>query len=80
MLEDGKIIAFRTKIMSDTMIKIGQIPAPQGVRGEVRVIKPLTGVSERFKNLKVARLDDGTTLCGKCSLSPTICISKAFWT
>ncbi len=47
--------------MSDKMIKIGQIVAPQGVRGEVRVL-PLTDFPERFKSLKVARLDDGTSL------------------
>lgn len=43
------------------MIKIGQILAPQGVRGEVRVM-PLTDFPERFKKLKVAILDDGTSL------------------
>jgi len=47
--------------MSDTMIVIGKIGAPQGVRGEVRII-PLTEFPERFKNLKVAVLDDGTSL------------------
>ena len=47
--------------MSDKMIKIGQIAAPQAVRGEVRVL-PLTDFPERFKSLKVARLDDGTSL------------------
>lgn len=46
--------------MSDNMIKIGQIVAPHGVRGEVRVM-PLTDFPERFKKLKVARLDDGTS-------------------
>ena len=47
--------------MSENKIKIGQILAPQGVRGEVRVM-PLTDFPERFKTLKVAHLDDGTSL------------------
>jgi 16S rRNA processing protein RimM len=47
--------------MSELMIVIGKIGAPQGVRGEVRIM-PLTDFPERFKNLKVAHLDDGTSL------------------
>lgn len=47
--------------MSDTMIVIGKIGAPQGVRGEVRIIS-LTEFPERFKKLKIAHLDDGTNL------------------
>lgn len=47
--------------MSDKMIVIGKIGAPQGVRGEVRLI-PLTDFPERFKTLKTALLDDGTSL------------------
>lgn len=47
--------------MSDKMIVIGKIGAPQGVRGEVRII-PLTEFPERFKKLKTAHLDDGTDL------------------
>lgn len=47
--------------MSDTMIVIGKIGAPQGVRGEVRIIA-LTEFPERFKKLKIAHLDDGTNL------------------
>jgi len=47
--------------MSDNRITIGKIIAPQGVRGEVRVM-PLTDFPERFKKLKVALLDDGTSL------------------
>lgn len=47
--------------MSDKLIIIGKIGAPQGVRGEVRVT-PLTDFPERFKDLKIALLDDGTSL------------------
>ncbi len=47
--------------MSDNRITIGKIIAPQGVRGEVRVM-PLTDFPERFKQLKIALLDDGTSL------------------
>ncbi|MBC8016394.1 MAG: 16S rRNA processing protein RimM [Sporomusaceae bacterium] len=47
--------------MSDNMIIIGKITGPQGVRGEVRVM-PLTDFPERFKDLKIALLDDGTSL------------------
>ncbi len=47
--------------MSDKMIVIGKIGAPQGVRGEVRLI-PLTDFPERFKTLKTALFDDGTRL------------------
>lgn len=47
--------------MMDNMIVIGKIGAPQGVRGEVRVI-PLTDFPERFRELKTALLDDGTSL------------------
>lgn len=47
--------------MSDKMIVIGKIGAPQGIRGEVRLI-PLTDFPERFKTLKTALLDDGTSL------------------
>lgn len=47
--------------MNDDMIVIGKIIAPQGVRGEVRVM-PLTDFPERFRKLKTARLDDGTSL------------------
>jgi len=43
------------------MIVIGKIGAPQGIRGEVRLI-PLTDFPERFKTLKTALLDDGTSL------------------
>ena len=43
------------------MIVIGKIGAPQGVRGEVRLI-PLTDFPERFKTLKTALFDDGTRL------------------
>lgn len=43
------------------MIVIGKIGAPQGVRGEVRVT-PLTDFPERFRELKTALLDDGTSL------------------
>lgn len=45
----------------DNMIVIGKIGAPQGVRGEVRVT-PLTDFPERFRELKTALLDDGTSL------------------
>ena len=47
--------------MSDNRITIGKILSPQGVRGEVR-IQPLTDFPERFKKLKIALLDDGTSL------------------
>lgn len=47
--------------MSDKMIVIGKIGAPQGVRGEVRLI-PMTEFPERFKTLKIAMFDDGTSL------------------
>jgi len=47
--------------MSDKLITIGKIGAPQGVRGEVRII-PLTEFPERFKKLKIALFDDGTSL------------------
>ena len=47
--------------MSDNMIIIGKITGPQGVRGEVRVM-PLTDFPERFKDLKIALLDDGKRL------------------
>ena len=47
--------------MNDNMISIGKIIAPQGVRGEVRVV-PLTDFPERFRDLKLAQLDDGTSL------------------
>lgn len=47
--------------MSDNRIVIGKIIAPQGVRGEVRVM-PLTDFPERFRNLKEALFDDGTSL------------------
>lgn len=47
--------------MNDNMIAIGKIIAPQGVRGEVRVM-PLTDFPERFRDLKIAQLDDGTNL------------------
>ena len=47
--------------MMDNMIVIGKIGAPQGVRGEVRVT-PLTDFPERFRELKTALLDDGTSL------------------
>jgi 16S rRNA processing protein RimM len=47
--------------MTDNMIVIGKIIAPQGVRGEVRVV-PLTDFPERFRELKIAQLDDGTNL------------------
>ncbi|EIW18046.1 MULTISPECIES: ribosome maturation factor RimM [Pelosinus] len=47
--------------MNDNMIVIGKIIAPQGVRGEVRVM-PLTDFPERFRELKSAELDDGTNL------------------
>ena len=47
--------------MSDNRLTIGKIIAPQGVRGEVRVM-PLTDFPERFKQLKIALLDDGTSL------------------
>lgn len=47
--------------MSDNIIVIGKIGAPQGVRGEVRII-PLTDFPERFKNMKTVILDDGTSL------------------
>lgn len=47
--------------MSDSRIVIGKILAPQGVHGEVRVM-PMTDFPERFKKLKTALLDDGTSL------------------
>ena len=47
--------------MTDNMIVIGKIIAPQGVRGEVRVM-PLTDFPERFRELKIAQLNDGTSL------------------
>jgi 16S rRNA processing protein RimM len=47
--------------MADNRIIIGKIVAPQGVRGEVRVM-PLTDFPERYRSLKIALLDDGTTL------------------
>ena len=47
--------------MSDNLIIIGKITGPQGVRGEVRVM-PLTDFPERFKDLKIALLDDGKRL------------------
>lgn len=57
----AKLSPSETKYMSDTMIVIGKISGPQGVRGEVRVV-PLTEFPERFKKLKTALLDDGTSL------------------
>ena len=56
-----KFLPLETNPMSDNLITIGQIGAPQGVRGEVRVM-PLTDFPERFKELKIALLDDGTSL------------------
>lgn len=47
--------------MSNNKIAIGKIIAPQGVRGEVRLM-PLTEFPERFKKLKIALFDDGTSL------------------
>src|SRR5690242_6370272 len=57
----AKLSLLETKNMSDNRIVIGKIVAPQGVRGEVRVM-PLTDFPERFKDLKIALLDDGTGL------------------
>lgn len=47
--------------MTEDMIVIGKIIAPQGVRGEVRVM-PLTDFPERFRKMKIVQLDDGTSL------------------
>lgn len=46
--------------MNDQIV-IGKILAPHGVRGDVRVA-PLTDFPERFKKLKTALLNDGTSL------------------
>jgi len=46
---------------NDSLIIIGKIVAPHGVRGDVRVI-PLTDYPERFYGLKKVLLDDGKTL------------------
>lgn len=43
-------------MMNDTLISIGKIVAPHGVRGDVRVI-PLTDFPERFKQLKSVLID-----------------------
>jgi 16S rRNA processing protein RimM len=45
----------------ESMIVIGKIVTPHGVRGDVRVI-PLTDFPERFAKLKSVFLDDGTEL------------------
>jgi 16S rRNA processing protein RimM len=45
----------------DSLIIIGKIVAPHGVRGDVRVI-PLTDFPERFYKLKSVLLDDGKKL------------------
>lgn len=45
----------------DKLITIGKVLAPHGVRGDVRVM-PLTDFPERFRSLKTALFDDGTTL------------------
>lgn len=47
--------------MKDSLITIGKIVAPHGVRGDVRVV-PLTDFPERFKKLKSVFLDDNTML------------------
>jgi 16S rRNA processing protein RimM len=47
--------------MSDTLITIGKIVAPHGVRGDVRVI-PLTDFPERFTKLKSVLIDDRTLI------------------
>lgn len=48
----------------DSLIIIGKIVAPHGVRGDVRVI-PLTDFPERFYKLKTVLLEDGKTLTVK---------------
>jgi 16S rRNA processing protein RimM len=48
----------------DSLIIIGKIVAPHGVRGDVRVV-PLTDFPDRFHQLKKVLLDDGTTLAVK---------------
>lgn len=45
----------------NSLIAIGKIVAPHGVRGDVRVI-PLTDFPQRFDGLKRVLLDDGTAL------------------
>lgn len=47
--------------MKDSLITIGKIVTPHGVRGDVRVVS-LTDFPERFKKLKSVFLDDNTTL------------------
>ncbi len=48
----------------DSLIIIGKIVAPHGVRGDVRVF-PLTDFPDRFFQLKKVLLDDGKTLAVK---------------
>jgi 16S rRNA processing protein RimM len=45
----------------DSLITIGKITAPHGVKGDVRVM-PLTDFPERFRELKKVLLEDGTSL------------------
>lgn len=47
--------------MAHDRITVGKIVAPHGVRGDVRVF-PLTDFPERFKQMPIAYLDDGTKL------------------
>ena len=48
--------------MSDnSLIIVGKIVAPHGVRGDVRVV-PLTDFPDRFYELKEVRIDDGKVL------------------
>lgn len=47
--------------MPEELVAIGEIVAPHGVRGDIRVL-PLTDFPERFRKLKNVLLDDGTNL------------------
>lgn len=47
--------------MDTNLVVIGQIVAPHGVRGELRII-PLTDFPDRFSKLKKVLLADGTSL------------------
>lgn len=47
--------------MTETVVTIGKIVAPHGVRGDVRVV-PLTDFPERFQATKQVRLEDGAVL------------------
>ncbi|MBP2653157.1 MAG: rimM [Firmicutes bacterium] len=48
-------------MVDNSLITIGKIVAPHGVRGDVRVI-PLTDFPERFQTMKYVLLDDGRKL------------------